>query len=59
MNVPKDDTLLRENRDMYTVMVGKIIRLPREKGRGYIQWNSLYSCHVRPINFTAISLSLI
>ena len=30
MRVRKYGRLLRENRDMYTVMVGKIIRLPRE-----------------------------
>jgi len=35
VRVRKDDTLLRGNRDMYTVMVGKIIKIPREKGRGY------------------------
>jgi hypothetical protein len=37
---------------MYTVMVGKIIKIPRDKGL----WLSSY---VRQINFTAISLSLI
>jgi hypothetical protein len=30
LRVGKDDTLLRESREMYTVMVGKIITLTRE-----------------------------
>jgi hypothetical protein len=32
VRVRKDDRLLRENRDMYRVMVGKIIKLMMEKG---------------------------
>ena len=53
--VTKSDRFLRENSDMYTVMVGKIFKLPREKGtwlyygdvailrgRGYIEGMWLY-----------------
>jgi hypothetical protein len=36
VGVRKDDSLPRENRDMYILMVSKIIMLPREK------WSWLY-----------------
>jgi hypothetical protein len=32
LRVRKDNTILRENRDMYTLMVGRIMKLPRGKG---------------------------
>jgi hypothetical protein len=40
--VRKDDRLLRENWDTYTVVVGKIFTLPRETSRGYIDGTWLY-----------------